>query len=119
LSKKYVELIQSSLQNAQVEFVLALFTTLLAENTRRKVGLKLLEANTVVAFEDGRANVSPGMRSLLDPARYGFIRALPALNDEITTEMTTYAQTVEAAEASLKVLKDLVAAAVKALKKHA
>jgi hypothetical protein len=91
------------------EGLLIASTTLIAENTRRKLGLKLLEAHTLIVFEDGRADGSPGVRSLLDPARYGFTRALPALNDEITLQMTTYAKAVEAAEASLKMFKEIVA----------
>ena len=116
-TEKALEVTKRSVEAKAVEIPLVVFTTMMAESTRRKLGLMLLEAHTAVVFEDVRANGSPGVRSLLDPTRYGFTRALPALNDEITLKMTEYASTVEAAEVSLKALKDLIAAIVKMLQK--
>jgi len=91
------------------------FTTFLAEDTRWSLKLKLLEANALVAFEDGRAIGSPGGRSLLDPAFYGFNRTLPALNEVIAFEMDDYAKVLGATESALNLIKGIVADVVKRL----
>ena len=52
---------------------------------------------------------------MLDPARYGFSSSLSAVNDRITTQMSSYATMLEAAEASSKHLKDIVGGILKVL----
>src|SRR5262249_5567732 len=50
-----IEAMKSSRQAQAVAVPFTVITTLTAESTRRKLGLKLLEANALIAFEDGRA----------------------------------------------------------------
>ena len=111
-----VDLIKRSFEDVKIASLpFAVSTTILAERNRRLLGVRLLEANVLLAFEDARVNGSPGLKSLLEPARYGFDRTLPALNDIITKEMDEYSWALEASEVSVTTLKEVIAAIAKAI----